>query len=113
VVWRRRIWRCGEPGCPVRSWTEVHELAEPRAALTRRAIVWATDALAADDTTVSALARRVGVSWHTLWRPVAREAALRADDPSRLDAVQVLGVDEHVWRPGRWAADGTPPAWST
>ncbi len=101
-MWRRRIWRCAEPGCPVRSWTEVHELAEPRAALTRRAIVWATDALAADDTTVSALARRVGVSWHTPWRPVAREAARRAGDPSRLDAVQVLGVDEHVWRPGRW-----------
>jgi len=101
VVWRRRIWRCAEPACPVRSWTEVHELAEPRAALTRRAIVWAADALAADDTTVSALARRIGAGWHTLWRPVAREAALRAADPDRLSGVAVLGVDEHVWRPGR------------
>jgi len=79
----------------------VHELAEPRAALTRRAIVWAADALAADDTTVSALARRIGAGWHTLWRPVAREAALRAADPDRLSGVAVLGVDEHVWRPGR------------
>jgi hypothetical protein len=29
------------------------ELAPPRARLTRRAVVWATDALAKDDTTVS------------------------------------------------------------
>jgi len=102
VVWRKRVWRCDEPACPTGSWTEVHALAEPRAVLTNRAIAWATDALAADDTTVSALARRAGVGWHSLWRPVAREAALRAADPNRLCGVAVLGVDEHVWRSGRW-----------
>jgi transposase len=102
VVWRKRVWRCDEPACPTGTWTEVHALAEPRPVLTNRAIGWATDALAADDTTVSALARRAGVGWHTLWRPVAREAARRAADPNRLCGVAVLGVDEHVWRPGRW-----------
>ncbi len=101
VVWRKRVWRCEEAACPATTWTETHELAEARAVLTRRAVVWAVDALAADDTTVSALARRVGVGWHVLWRPVAREAALRAADPNRLSGVAVLGVDEHVWRPGR------------
>ena len=102
VRWRKRVWRCEEHACSAGSWTEVHALAEPRAVLTNRAILWATDALAADDTTVSALARRIGVGWHTLWRPVAREAARRAADPDRLSGVAVLGVDEHVWRPGRW-----------
>jgi transposase len=102
VAWRKRVWRFDEPACPESSRTEVHALAEPRAVLTNRAIGWATDALAADDTTVSALARRAGVGWHTLWRPVAREAARRAADPARLSGVTVLGVDEHVWRPGRW-----------
>ncbi len=101
VVWRKRVWRCEEAACPATTWTETHELAEARAVLTRRAVVWAVDALAADDTTVSALARRVGVGWHVLWRPVAREAALRAADPNRLSGVAVLGVDEHVWRPRR------------
>ncbi len=102
VRWRKRVWRCDEPACPAGSWTEVHPLAGPRAMLTDRAIRWAADALAADDTTVSALSRRIGVSWHVLWRPVAREAERRAADPGRLSGVTVLGVDEHVWRPGRW-----------
>lgn len=37
----------------------------------QRAVVWATDALAHDDTTVSALARHLRVDWHTLWRAVS------------------------------------------
>ncbi len=67
VVWRKRVWRCLEPGCPMVTFTEVHALAPPRALLTRRAVIWAADALSDDDTTVSALARRLGVDWHTLW----------------------------------------------
>jgi Helix-turn-helix domain of transposase family ISL3 len=52
---------------PVGVFTERHELVPPRAKLTRRAARWATDALTVDDTTVSALARRLGVDWHTCW----------------------------------------------
>jgi transposase len=54
---------CGVPGV---RFSETHALAAPRALLTSRAVCWATDALADDDTTVSALARRLGVDWHTL-----------------------------------------------
>lgn len=61
VHWRKRIWRCPEPACPIVRFTETHALAAPRALLTRRAVVWAVDALAEDDTTVNALARRLGV----------------------------------------------------
>ena len=50
-------------GVPVVTFTETHSLAPPRALLTRRAVVWAADALADDDTTVNALARRLGVDW--------------------------------------------------
>jgi hypothetical protein len=39
------------------TFSETHELIESRAALTARAVRWATDALAHDDTTVSALGR--------------------------------------------------------
>ncbi len=49
------------------TFAETHQLAAPRALLTSRAVLWATDALADDDTTVSALAHRLGVDWHTVW----------------------------------------------
>jgi len=104
VAWRKRVWRCPERLCPMGTFTEAHELAEPRCRLTRRAVHWATDALAEDDTTVNALAHRLGVDWHTVWEPVKLEARRRLADPSRLSGVCSLGVDEHVWRPGRFGA---------
>lgn len=61
MVWRKRIYRCAEPLCPMGTFSEDHPIAERRAALTRLAITWAVDALESDDTTVSALARRLGV----------------------------------------------------
>ena len=105
LMWRKRVFRCAEPACPVTTFSEEHPLAAERAALTARAISWATDALTLDDTTVSALARRLGVGWHTLWRAVRVEAARRVAQPGRLGGVVALGVDEHVWRPGRYGAD--------
>ncbi len=74
-------------------------------ALTRRAVGWATDALAYDDTTVSALARHLGVAWHTCWSAVEVEARARVADPQRLARVTTLGVDEHAWRPSRVGVD--------
>src|SRR5690606_3640707 len=42
LVWRKRTWRCVEPACPARSFTEQHQaLAGPRALLTARACRWA------------------------------------------------------------------------
>ncbi len=66
VLWRKRVWRCREPACAGGTFTQQHALAAPRARLTRRAVVWAADALAEDDSTVAALARRLDVDWHTL-----------------------------------------------
>jgi transposase len=74
LVWRKRIWRCSEQACPIQTFSEIHPLVPPRAKLTTRAITWATDALAHDDTTVSALARHLEVDWHTLWDAVELEA---------------------------------------
>jgi transposase len=99
--WIKRLSRCREPACLVKTFSETHDLAPPRAKLTARAVAWATDALAHDDTTVSALARHLGVDWHTCWDAVEIEAARRISDPARLSGVSVLGVDEHVWRPSR------------
>ena len=84
VMWRKRVWRCGEPACPVATFSEEHELTDAPGELTSEPSAWATDALAHDDTTVSALARRLGVDWHTLWDAVEREATRRLGDPARL-----------------------------
>ena len=99
--WLVRVWRCREPGCPMGTFSETHDLAPPRMVLTARAVRWAVDALAYDDTTVSALARHLGVDWHTCWDAVEVEAQARVGDPARLHNVKTLGVDEHIWRPSR------------
>jgi transposase len=105
VRWLVRVWRCREPACPAGTFSEAHDLAPPRMTLTVRAVRWATDALSYDDTTVSALARHLGVDWHTVWDAIEVEAKARTKDPARLAGVRTLGVDEHIWRPSRIGVD--------
>jgi transposase len=105
VRWLVRVWRCREPACPAGTFSEGHDLAPPRMTLTVRAVRWATDALSYDDTTVSALARHLGVDWHTVWDAIEVEAKARTKDPARLAGVRTLGVDEHIWRPSRIGVD--------
>jgi transposase len=96
--WLVRVWRCREPLCPTTTFTESHAVAPPRMVLTTRAVAWATSALSYDDTTVSALARHLGVDWHTAWDAIEVEAKARTSDPDRLKGVRTLGVDEHIVR---------------
>jgi transposase len=105
VRWRKRIWRCREPMCATTTFSEGHDLAPPRAVLTTRAVEWAADALTHDDTTVSALARHLGVDWHTCWDAIEVAAKARVGRPERLQKVTTLGVDEHIWRPSRVGTD--------
>jgi len=81
VVWRKRIWRCAEPACPTGTFSEAHPLAKLTARAVGWAVGWAVDALGHDDTTVSALARHLGVDWHTLWDAV--KVAARAATGNR------------------------------
>ena len=37
LAWRKRLWRCREPACEVRTWTERAAAICPRAVLTERA----------------------------------------------------------------------------
>lgn len=97
LLWAKRVWRCADGDCPAGTFTEEHPLAGPRAKLTARAVAWATDALERFDTSVSALAHQLGVSWHTAWDAIEPEAIRRTTDSNRLTGVDALGVDEHVW----------------
>ncbi len=97
LLWAKRIWRCPDPDCPKTTFTEEHALAGPRTRLTSRAVGWAVDGLSRYDTSVSALAHQLGVSWHTLWNAIRLEGTRRTTAPGRLTGVNALGVDEHVW----------------
>ena len=103
--WLVRIWRCREPLCPTTTFSETYEVASPGMVLTTRAVAWAISALSYDDTTVSALARHLGVDWHTCWDAIEVEAKARISDPVRLKGVKILDVDEHIWRPSRIGVD--------
>jgi transposase len=37
LIWCKRLWRCREPACGVRTWTERAPAIRPRAVLTERA----------------------------------------------------------------------------
>ena len=105
LAWRVRRWRCEESSCPVGVFTEDCDLAVARAKLTSRSAWWAISCIQRDTASVAAVARRLGVDWHTVWDAIAPLLDALADDPARLAGVEILGVDEHIWhhapRPGK------------
>jgi transposase len=102
VRWRKRIWQCREPACEVNTWTEQRpEFARPRALLTERAGVWATDRVQALEATPASLARQLGVRWPTVWAAVERHRRARVEDPERVGVTAQVGFDETVMSPAR------------
>jgi transposase len=98
LLWRKRIWRCDEPRCVRRTWSETTPLIRPRAALTERARWWACQRVGRDGDTVAAVSAELGVGWNTVMRAVRDYGRPLVDDPRRLEDVSRLGVDEHVWQ---------------
>jgi transposase len=94
LAWRKRLWRCREPACQVRTWTERAAAITPRAVLTQRARAEACRRVGKDAHAVAAVARDLGVGWATIMRAVADHGRLLVDDPTRLDGVATLGLDE-------------------
>jgi transposase len=92
-----RRYRCS--GCG-HGWRQDTSLAaEPRAKLSRRGLRWALEGIVRQHLTVARVAEGLGVAWNTANDAVLAEGKrVLIDDPHRLDGVQVLGVDEHVWR---------------
>jgi transposase len=93
--WRKRLWRCREPACGVRTWTEQAAAIRPRAVLTERARAEACRRVGTDAHAVAAVARDLGVGWATIMRAVAdHHGTPLVEDPARLDGVGRLGLDE-------------------
>jgi transposase len=73
--------------------------AEPRAKLSRRGLRWALEGIVCQHLTVARVAEGLGVAWNTANDAVLAEGKrVLIDDAGRLEGVQVIGVDEHVWR---------------
>jgi transposase len=94
LAWRKRIWRCIEPACEVRTWTEQRVAIRPRAVLTERARAEACRRVGKDAHSVAAVARDLGVGWATIMRAVTDHGTPLVDDPTRLEDVTALGLDE-------------------
>ena len=99
VRWRKRIWSCPETACVVKTWTGQASLTAPRQVITARAQRWAVDQLAAVETTVASLARRLRVTWSTVWAAVVRIGETRVDDGDRVAVTAMIGFDETVMSP--------------
>lgn len=98
LVWNKRIWRCAEPACARRTWSETSPAVRPRAALTERARWWACRRVGEQEATVEQVRRELGVGWNTVMRAVDEHGRPLVDDPHRLQGVRGLGVDEHAWQ---------------
>jgi transposase len=94
LCWRKRIWRCREEACGVRTWTEQVAAIRPRAVLTERARAEACRRVGKDAHAVAAVARDLGVGWATIMRAVDDHGAPLVEDPDRLNGVAKLGLDE-------------------
>lgn len=66
------------------------------------AVCWGLEALVVDRLSISRIAAALGVAWDTANTAILDAGQqLLIEHPGRLDGVEVLGVDEHIWRHAR------------
>jgi transposase len=95
LIWSKRRWRCREPECPQKTWTEqMPEAVPPRAVLTVRAGEEATRLVGELALPVATIARELGVCWWTAMDAVVTHGTPLVDDPERVGEVRALGIDE-------------------
>ncbi len=93
LIWRKRRWRCVDPDCERRTFTERSELVE--GSLTRRARAEICRAVGESGHTVAEQSRRFGIGWATAMAAVRDHGRPLVEDRRRLSRVGTLGVDEH------------------
>ena len=94
LLWAKRRWRCREPLCDTKTWTEETAHVSPRSVLTRRAGADACRRVGEEARPVSRLAKELGVSWSTVMDAVVEHGTPLVEDPGRVGPVGQLGVDE-------------------
>lgn len=94
LVWHKRRYRCVEPDCEAKTWTEVSPEFSSRSVLTLRAGVEACRQVGMNARPVAGLARELGVCWWTVMEAVIEHGPALVEDPHRVGVVTKLGVDE-------------------
>ncbi|MFL5334997.1 MAG: ISL3 family transposase [Geminicoccaceae bacterium] len=94
LVWHKRVWRCPEPDCVQRTWSERTPAIGVKAVLTERARVEACRRVGQDAHSVAAVAADLGVGWPTIMRAVRHYGQQILDAQWLHTAVVKLGVDE-------------------
>jgi transposase len=90
-------YRCA--GCGHVWRQDTSRAAGPRAKLSRRGLRWALEGIVVQHLSVARVAAGLGVAWNTASVAVLAEGRrVLISDPRRFDGVEVIGVDEHVWR---------------
>ena len=94
LVWLKRRWRCVDPDCAAKTWTEGSEHVAARAVLTLRAGAEATRQVGELALPVAVVARELGVCWWTVMDAVVLHGTPLVEDPKRVKKVRALGIDE-------------------
>ncbi len=111
VVWVKKRYRCAEPACGRKSFTEATDQVPTRARMTLRLRTALVEAVAGEVRAVGRVATQFGVSWPTVMRHLRiAMAALTVAAKSRPRLVRRLGIDEHRFRSVRWFRDPDNPA---
>ncbi len=85
-------------------WVQDTSLAaEPKAKISRGGLRWALKGIVCQHLSMARVADGLGISWNTANTAVLAEGQrVLISSPTRFDGVQVIGVDEHVWRYARY-----------
>ncbi len=110
LVWRKRRWRCPDPDCETKTWSESSEEIAPRAVLTHRARREICRRVGEEARSVAEMERDFGVSWDTAMGAVREHGRPLVDDPGRIAMVEDLGIDETCYLA---ATPEHPTLWAT
>lgn len=92
-------YRCINTHCPRHIFQQHLDCIDAGKSTTTRCVLWILKALAERKMSIRAIAQTLGISWDTVNSIACCTATtLTYHNPSRLDGVRVLGVDEHCWR---------------
>ena len=94
LVWVKRQWRCREPLCVRKTWTETSTELHAQVVLTRRAGAEACRQVGELARPVSKVAEELRVCWWTVMNAVIEHGTRLVDDPARVGTIRHLGVDE-------------------
>ena len=112
VVWFKRVWRCEEPLCPQRTWSERSAAIRARSVLTERARAECARRVGQDATDVARVATDLGVGWATVMRSVTEYGQRILDQQWLHTNVTVLGLDETAsWPRPRCRTPSSSPPW--